>query len=244
MELRLDFIPSMELNADRELPLLLDACRALDVPCIVTYRPHWEGGQFRGSEARRLAALKYAASLGAPFVDVELKAAALFFGGAGDIADACHVILSSHDYERTASEAELLALADRMWEAGADVVKIAQTARDVTDALAVLALLRRRKGPTIALAMGERGVITRILAPKYGGFLTFGALGAGRESAPGQPTLAQLRTLYRLPHMGARTKVFGIVGNPVAQSKSPIIHNASFQMVSLMHCAVPVHITL
>jgi Type I 3-dehydroquinase len=40
-------------------------------------------------------------------------------------------------------------------------------------------------GPTIALSMGERGLPARLLAPKYGAFLTFGALRAGKESAPG-----------------------------------------------------------
>lgn len=40
-------------------------------------------------------------------------------------------------------------------------------------------------GPTIALSMGERGLPARLLAPRYGALLTFGALAAGRESAPG-----------------------------------------------------------
>lgn len=187
-----------------------------------------------------LGCRRYAAALGVPFVDVELKAAALFFAGQGpDISDNTRIILSSHNYERTAPLPELLALADRMWEMGADIVKIAQTARDVTDSLNMLELLRKRKGPTISLAMGERGVITRILAPKYGGFLTFGALGAGRESAPGQPTVAQLRDLYRLKSQSPTTKVYGIVGNPVAQSKSPAIHNPSFQLRNFDGVYVP-----
>ena len=49
--------------------------------------------------------------------------------------------------------------------------------------------------------MGERGQPTRMLAAKYGGYLTFGALGGGKESAPGQPTLHQLRQMYRLPQL-------------------------------------------
>jgi len=60
--------------------------------------------------------------------------------------------------------------------------------------------------PMIALSMGERGLPCRLLAPKFGGVLTFGALSAGRESAPRQPTVAQLRRLYRLPHQRPSTQ--------------------------------------
>lgn len=38
-------------------------------------------GDYSGDEAQRLAILKYAAVLGANFVDVELKAAPFFFAG-------------------------------------------------------------------------------------------------------------------------------------------------------------------
>ena len=37
--------------------------------------------------------------------------------------------------------------------------------------------------------MGERGLPARLLAPRYGALLTFGALAAGRESAPGAASL-------------------------------------------------------
>lgn len=55
--------------------------------------------------------------------------------------------------------------------------------------------------------MGEKGVVSRILAPKYGGHLTFGALGAGKASAPGQPLLTELKGLYGLPQQSASTQV-------------------------------------
>ncbi len=56
--------------------------------------------------------------------------------------------------------------------------------------------------------MGERGQPTRMLAAKYGGYLTFGALGGGKESAPGQPTLHQLKHMYRLPDLTPNSQVF------------------------------------
>lgn len=60
--------------------------------------------------------------------------------------------------------------------------------------------------PVIALSMGERGLPCRLLAPKFGAVLTFGALSAGRESAPGQPTVEQLRRLFRLPEQRNSTQ--------------------------------------
>ena len=62
-------------------------------------------------------------------------------------------------------------------------------------------------GPIIALAMGEKGVLSRLLAPKFGAFLTFGALSKGQESAPGQPLLADMRRRYRLQQQRADTQV-------------------------------------
>ena len=62
-------------------------------------------------------------------------------------------------------------------------------------------------GPVIALAMGERGVLSRILASRFGAFLTFGALSKSRESAPGQPLISDLRARYRSQSQASTTKV-------------------------------------
>jgi len=55
-----------------------------------------------------------------------------------------------------------------------------------------------RRSPQLTLLPHVTSQVSRLLAPKFGSFLTFGALRAGKESAPGQPTLAQLRYTYRL----------------------------------------------
>ena len=86
-------------------------------------------------------------------------------------------------------------------------------------------------GPTISLAMGEKGQITRLLASKYGGYLTFAAMSAARASAPGQPTIQQMQELYNFNSQGPETKLYGIIGNPVHHSKSPLIHNAAFKQI-------------
>jgi 3-dehydroquinate dehydratase/shikimate dehydrogenase len=106
-------------------------------------------------------------------------------------------------------------------------VKIANTAQDITDVRRIMTLIETQSvhGPVIGLSMGERGQMTRILAPKFGSFLTFGALSQGKESAPGQPTLAALAELYRLGEQTPSTPVLGVIGNPVGHSRSPALHN-------------------
>jgi 3-dehydroquinate dehydratase / shikimate dehydrogenase len=91
----------------------------------------------------------------------------------------------------------------------------------------------------IALSMGQKGVVTRILATKYGGYLTFGALSSGLESAPGQPTVADLKELYRCQHHTAATKVLGIIGNPVKHSRSPVLHNKAMAQADFDGVYVP-----
>lgn len=85
--------------------------------------------------------------------------------------------------------------------------------------------------PTIGLVMGERGLISRILCAKFGGYLTFGSLDSRIVSAPGEPTIKNILHLYNFRQIGPDTKVFGIIGKPVSHSKSPILHNKAFKSV-------------
>ena len=242
VELRIDFLKN--LHAARDLQVLLKAC---PVPCIVTYRPSWEGGQYEGDEEPRIAALWTAVELGAAYVDCELLAADRFFAAAQDNVrrntSATKIIISSHDYETVPSEKKLAEIHSRCVAAGADIVKIAAMVKDITEVARLEKLLIDSKSSpveaTIVLGMGEAGQVSRLLAAKFGSFLTFGALRSGTESAPGQPTLGQLRDMYRIPKQCPGTKVFGVIGKPVAHSKSPALHNQSFEATGFDACYVP-----
>jgi 3-dehydroquinate dehydratase / shikimate dehydrogenase len=232
IELRLDCLSDLDpISPDAHLRSLLNAVQVENkLPAIVTFRPKWEGGRYEGEEAPRLAALKWASLLGARFVDVEVLASPYFFAASTKIPVplTTSIILSHHDYEKTPDFETLRRMVEGMFEAGADVAKIATTATRDGDAAVVLSLAAATKtGPCIALAMGEKGLTSRILAPKYGSFLTFGALGRGRASAPGQPSLRDLVFTFRLAQQSARTRVLGVIGNPVSHSRSPALHNAA-----------------
>ena len=146
----------------------LDAMREFDLdrllanppcPVIITYRPRREGGLYDGPEDARLATLRRALELRARFIDIEHDCAQQMT----DVPTA-KIILSYHNFERTPPD--LPAIHARLVRTGAAVVKVAVMANHILDTAPVLRLLRSAARPTIALSMGPRGVITRILAHK------------------------------------------------------------------------------
>ncbi|MGB2822709.1 MAG: type I 3-dehydroquinate dehydratase, partial [Phycisphaerae bacterium] len=226
VELRLDHLAEPP-GGDQLARLLSDA----PLETIVTYRPKAEGGRFEGEEADRLGVLRRAAEFGADWVDVEQASPP------GQRPPPDRVILSRHDF--AGCPGDLSDLAAGLDASPAAVNKIAFAAVGPEDALRALDVLRDCRKPTIALAMGEAGVMSRILAGKFGAFGTFAALSAGAESAPGQTTLAELTDLYRWHKITAETAVFGVIGCPVGHSMSPAIHNAAFEAAGLDAVYVP-----
>jgi 3-dehydroquinate dehydratase/shikimate dehydrogenase len=175
--------------------LRLDAIQAPDLPrllarppcpLIVTCRPKREGGLYDGPERLRLELLREAARLGADYIDVEHDA----FQTLGPVVPAKRIV-SYHNFKETPPDLD--AVHARLARLGADVVKIAITANHILDTVPVLRLLRAARVPTIALSMGERGLLTRILAPKFGAFLTYASFDSQEGSpppAPGSPPAA------------------------------------------------------
>ncbi|KAI4317661.1 hypothetical protein L6164_025512 [Bauhinia variegata] len=226
VEIRLDSLKSFNPNEDintliKESPL----------PKLFTYRPKWEGGMYDGDENKRLDALRLAMELGADYIDVEFKVAHEFFDSIHGKTHKTKVIVSSHNYEHTPSVEDLGNLVARIQATGADIVKIATTAVDITDVAHIFHITVHSQVPFIGLVMGDRGVISRVLCAKFGGYLTFGTLEAGVVSAHGQPTIKDLLYLYNFRKLGPDTKVFGIIGKPVSHSKSPILYNESFKSI-------------
>ncbi|KAG6756993.1 hypothetical protein POTOM_037293 [Populus tomentosa] len=232
VEIRLDSLKDFNPNSDIKTLILHSP-----LPTLFTYRPMWEGGQYSGDEKPRLDALRLAMELGADYIDVELKVAHEFNELLrGNKPGKCKLIVSSHNYENTPSVEELGNLVARIQAAGADIVKIATTALDISDVARIFQITvhsQVRSVPIIGLVMGERGLISRILCAKFGGYLTFGTLESGVVSAPGQPTIKDLLDLYNFRQIGPDTKVFGIIGKPVGHSKSPILFNEAFKSVGI-----------
>ncbi|XP_024181354.1 bifunctional 3-dehydroquinate dehydratase/shikimate dehydrogenase, chloroplastic isoform X1 [Rosa chinensis] len=230
VEIRLDHLKVFNCNQD--VKTLIDQSA---LPTLFTYRPKWEGGQYDGDEKSRLDALRLAMELGADYIDVELQVAQEFIGSIQDKKpEKLKIIVSSHNYQETPSVEALGNLVAKIQATGADIVKIATFALDITDVARIFQITVHSQVsnvPIIGLVMGERGLISRILCAKFGGYLTFGTIDSGAVSAPGQPTIKDILHLYNVRQIGPDTKVFGIIGKPVSHSKSPILHNEGFKSV-------------
>ncbi|KAI4303532.1 hypothetical protein MLD38_039146 [Melastoma candidum] len=235
VEIRIDFLKNFSSKQDLEVLI-----KQSSLPTLITYRPKWEGGEYDGDEGKRQEALRLAVELGADYIDVELQVGPEFVNSIkGRNSEKTKIIISSHNYEKTPSSEEIGNLAARIQAAGADIIKIATTALDITDCARIFQLLAHSQVPTIAVAMSERGLISRILAAKYGGFLTFASIEAGVVSAPGQPTIKDLLELYNFRQLGADTKVHGVIGKPIGHSKSPHLYNAAFKSVNFNGIYLP-----
>jgi shikimate dehydrogenase/3-dehydroquinate dehydratase type I len=238
VELRADCLPASDAAS------ILQTVRELKRPLILTLRSPEEGGQSENNfDARRRFWTSLQQLPSDALIDLELDLVEEFSRGesTGSLkVDWRHVICSYHDFDRTPDN--LPEMFDRMVSTEAGIIKIAVHSADAIDCLAVFDLLDRAKRigrDLIAISMGEPGVMTRVLGPARGSFLTYGSIDDERATAPGQLTAGELRELYRIDGIDGATQVFGIIGTHVSHSLSPHIHNAAFAASELNAVYIP-----
>jgi 3-dehydroquinate dehydratase/shikimate dehydrogenase len=214
IEVRLDFLAKAP-----DFKRLLDA---RPCPLIATIRRPMDGGRWAGAERERQMLLRQAIVAGFDYVDLET-----------DIADAIprfgkvKRIISYHNLRETPTDLD--DIYQRMCRQDPDIVKISVTAQQPTDNLRVLHLIKDSPYRTIAHCMGDVGAPSRLLGLRYGAPFTYGAFNRERNFAPGMPTFHDLHNVYFAEHINANTKVYGVVGDPVAHSLSPLIHNRAMR---------------
>lgn len=201
-------------------------------PVIITIRRREDGGRWDKTEDERLMLLRSAIASGVDYVDLEEDVAAKVprYGKTKRI-------VSLHNFENTPEDLE--GLHARLASLDADIVKIATMANSFADTIRMLRLMASVKSPTIGICMGDLGVPTRILALRYGAPFTYTTLNAERKIAPGQVPYQLMRDLYRAETITDKTKLFGVVADPVAHSLSPLLHNTSFAADNLDYRYLP-----
>jgi 3-dehydroquinate dehydratase / shikimate dehydrogenase len=230
-ELRVDCLDAGERLYIRRFPELAG------IPVILTVRRDVDGGYFTGGEGARLKllanGLAYAnadSRFNFAYVDIEedfnvpsLEEAARTFG--------TRIIRSCHDLEGTLTD--IPAKMKSMKHAGDEIIKIAVAVKSTRDVLNVFnASGSFTNQDKILICMGHYGVYSRILAEKFGSFLTYSS--ALSESvipgAPGQLDVKELSELYHFRRITKKTKVYGVLGTPLKSSVSPWFFNTIFNL--------------
>ena len=228
VEIRVDALnePSEELTLK-----LIRLAKKSKRSVIVTCRDVSEGGVKAIDFSQRLALLKAAITAGAEMIDTEL--ATFKHPDAHSVLKAAlepsetKLILSCHSFDGPFDNVDILYETILSLYPNA-IPKIVAKADHINDNFAMFDLLRQADRPAIAFCMGQAGVISRILAKKFGGLLTFASLDDDTATAPGQIPIPTMKQLYRWDAIDADTEIFGLIGNPVAHSLSPALYNACF----------------
>src|SRR6266849_2805760 len=199
------------------------------VVVIATCRRMADWGRFRGSIASQLDLLAKASAAGCQLVDIELQSASrLKPQQLQRLRSRADLILSYHDYRATRKLEETL---EKMAAIPADFYKIVTTATTLYDNVVMMKFLEKNgdRHSLVGLCMGEQGIISRLLGVRAGSVFTFASISPDEKTAPGQITALELRNTYRIEQVDVATRVYGVVGDPVAHSLSPAIMNAALR---------------
>jgi len=181
------------------LPQGLKAAGEIKNRAIFTFRSSNQGGSFSINERDRIEWLLKLSDLKPMLLDVELDT----LKDNDELVDSlekqkARVLVSWHDFRGTPSRNKIADLLSDM-RTYSSYVKVVTTARVIDDALRLLEMYQETSPGLypIFFAMGEAGVISRILCTLIGNApFTYATL--DKPIAPGQLTLQQMKKLYDL----------------------------------------------
>ncbi|MBN1522870.1 MAG: shikimate dehydrogenase [Spirochaetales bacterium] len=230
IELRADFLSPEEQSVLDKFPAFTN------LPVILTIRRKSDGGVFKGTEQERRQLLKQGSrgdyayiDLETDFRDEELEASLK--------SRNIKIIRSFHDLESVPGN--LVKRVKKIAENKNEIPKAAVTPKSTSDLLAFFEACRELSHTEkIIIGMGEFGVTTRILANKTGSMISYCSV-PGQSAAPGHLDPITMTTLYRFHRIGKHTKIYGIIGNPIHHSSSPLIHNRGLRDLMIDAVYVP-----
>jgi 3-dehydroquinate dehydratase / shikimate dehydrogenase len=200
------------------------------VTAIATCRRSANGGKFNGTTAAELDVLVHCAEAGFHIVDLELESAeSLKKNDLQKLRDTGNgILISHHDFNGTRDLDEIFRRTEIFQP---DFIKVVPTAKSLIDNLTLIRFLERMSDHSniIGICMGDAGIISRVLGVRAGSAFTFAAATLGEETGPGQIAARTLLETYRIDQVDAATKIYGVAGNPIRSSLSPIMMNTAFR---------------
>lgn len=221
IELRLDW-----LSDDGEIARFLAklAVRRPQATLIATCRRREAGGLYRGSIAKQLFHLAEAVRAGCIWYDLEIETVRQCPPELVDVLLGDGRQLRSAHFFR-AMPRNLDRVAHELRQGSPDAIKIASQCDSLGDAWKLLRFASRQKN-VVAIPMSEVALPARILALRAPNGFAYAPI--ENATAPGQASLADMKSLYRADRINSQTRVYGVIGDPIAHSLSPAMQNAAF----------------
>lgn len=170
-----------------------DLVRLKDCPIIINLKDKSENGKFVGTMRERLNYLETVASYGADYVDIpftpELTATDL-----EKLKD--KLLLSYHNFTATPPLPDLEDLIDKMAALNPAAIKLSTQVNREIDLINLFKLqvnYPKYRDQRVIIGMGDKGKVSRLLAPMFHNIFMFAALDHGHETAEGQLTVAELK---------------------------------------------------
>jgi 3-dehydroquinate dehydratase/shikimate dehydrogenase len=243
VELRTDYLTNL---SSKVVAGLIRLAHQLSLPVMATCRDPKQGGTGNWNLKQRTDILIEAVRAGADFIDYEYDN---FIHPETQQAiqqtlsnhPETHLVLSAHNFHGPFEDIEHLY--DSMISVCPQAIpKLVFTAGHISDCFTAFDLLYAKDRDAIVFCMGSAGMISRVLAKKFGSFLTFASLDDEQATAAGQLTITAMKQLYRWDRLNAQMEVFGVVGDPVGHSLGPLLFNACFEKDDVNAVYLPFHV--
>ncbi|MGP8154687.1 MAG: shikimate dehydrogenase [Smithella sp.] len=255
----------MDLIGKGNLAQLISAVRdeSISIKIIVTCRKKEEAAPVPAARRiksvagntidKKMTLLKKAIELGVDFVDIELAegrgAIKVLTSLCAKYGGKTGIIISYHNIKETPALTKIKEIFHKCTQSKPAVIKIVTMAKTFEDNLTTLSLIpyaRKHSQKIISLCMGNKGSISRAVAPMMGNYLSFATLGRQRQSALGQFTVGEMKQideLFKSERTAPLAPVLSLpknspqnyilLGNPIRQSLSPLMHNAALKNMGI-----------
>ncbi len=169
--------------------------KASKLPIILTIRSKKEGSAVNIGDSERLALFMALIPL-SEAVDIELSSKRILRKVAALAASfRKKLIISYHNFKSSPTKAGLQKILAGAEEAGADIIKIAATARKTSDFKRLAGLLMLDKD-LIVIAMGDGSAASRVFFPFLGSLVTYASITG--TTAPGQLNISDMKRIYKI----------------------------------------------
>jgi 3-dehydroquinate dehydratase-1 len=189
LEIRFDFLEQADFSSAIKITDLVKS------RSVFTLRPLKQHGEFRGNEIERIELLKKLYDVHPMLLDVEYDTIINNTSLNNYLQNKSNVLISWHNFFNTPSDEYLEKKINDM-KKFSNNIKLVTMAKNVTDSFRLLNLYEKFKDSNlITFAMGDYGIISRILCTIYGKSpFTYASL--EKPIASGQLSVIEMRRIY------------------------------------------------